>query len=118
MKLTTSQRWERSKRWLRRHYPLPFNCIVKLIPKLVDQAECEFREYPRPRKFIVRVCRERSFELRVEGLLHEWAHCMTWFGLDDKDHGEVWSIVYGRLYDAHCNWDYGRKRKPKEDDNQ
>jgi len=113
MKLTTNQRWERTKRWLRRHYSIPFPVSVKLAPKLVDQAECIFSDD----RFIIRICRERSFELRIDSLLHEWAHCMTWFGLDNKDHGEVWSIVYGRLYDAHCNWNYGRKKKSKESKN-
>ena len=31
-------------------------------------------------------------------LLHEWAHAVSWDLEEEEDHGEEWSLAYGRIY--------------------
>ena len=50
-------------------------------------------------QFVIRVDDRLSTMLAVHFLVHEWAHCIVWSdGPLIKDHGDAWSLVYGRLY--------------------
>jgi hypothetical protein len=78
---------------------------------------CDFdATYGKVGRFEIRINRAASFALRLDVLIHEWAHALTWFGspLID-DHSEEWGCAYARIYRALCEWNYGRKTTPGDE---
>ncbi len=119
--LTVHQKWERTKRWLRRRFTPPGPVRIRLVCGLHNCAvTCESENAYRhrldsfPEYFHVQVRKEQSHTSKIDSLLHEWAHVLTWCGLDDDPHGEEWGLAHSRIYRAWCDWDYGQKKKLKD----
>ncbi len=106
MRLTTKQMWFKTIAWLRRNFLT--SAIV-----YVESAKIKGHGYTKPEGgyFQIRINSRKSFALRIDTLLHEWAHCMTWLGdeSDIEDHGAEWGIAYARLYRTFLEWNYGRE---------
>ena len=122
--LTVKQKWERTKRWLRSRYPVwqPTRIVLMALRDAHGETELiggnsSLMSRPMgPRgqgRFVIRIRRDQSHTMRIDSLLHEWAHVLTWFGLDEDDHAEEWGLAHSRIYRAWCDWDYGRKKKPE-----
>ena len=56
------------------------------------------------KQFHVRIEKRDCFRLRVDSLLHEWAHVLSWDDYDTDPHGEKWGLTYSRLYLAWLRW--------------
>ncbi len=106
MKLTTAKKWLRTIAWLRRNFPPSSDVFVK-------SAAIKEHGYTRPGTgyYQIVINKRKSFGLRIDTLLHEWAHCLTWLGAetDIEDHGAEWGIAYARLYRTFLEWNYGRE---------
>jgi len=101
MHLNNRQRWLRTIAWLRRNHPTRYPVTVRSV-NIIDQAECTLRT----RRFWIIVDSDRCMALRIDSLLHEWAHALTWWGTDADDHGPEWGLTYARLYREWLAWDW------------
>lgn len=106
MSLTTAQKWLRTIAWLRRNFPAGHVIYVQSKSLKKDQGETELKGIC----FYIRIHRKQSFLSRIDSLLHEWAHCLTWFGAEtDEDHSAEWGIAYAKIYRTFIEWNYGRE---------
>ena len=103
--------------WLRREHPPGYPVTARRVPGLLVDCSswpvsglCEF-PIGKGRRFRISICSRQSWALQTDSLLHEWAHALTWFGADARqheDHGPEWGLTYGQLYREFLVWDYGR----------
>lgn len=107
MSLTIAQKWLRTIAWLRRNFPAQHAICVRSVPMKKDQGYTEYVTA----WFHIKINRKQSYELRIDALIHEWAHCLTWFGAEtDEDHSSEWGIAYAKIYRTHDEWNYGREK--------
>lgn len=109
MKLTTAQKWLRTIAWLRRNFPAESPVRVLSIPikKLSGYTQPEIGY------FQIVIDRKQCFGLRVDALIHEWAHALTWFGAEThiEDHSGEWGLAYARILRTFYEWNFGREGK-------
>jgi hypothetical protein len=108
MKLTTGQKWLRTIAWLRRNFPSHYNTTIRSVPT----GKCHgYTEYDKC-CFRIKIERRQSFYLRIDTLIHEWAHVLTWFGAEThEDHSSEWGLAYAKIYRTFVEWNYGREVK-------
>jgi len=102
MKLTADSKWRRTLAWIRREHPLGKRSRVRQLD-IKYQGGCEYVNHC----FEIEV-KKQCLNLRMDTLLHEWAHALTWFGNDADPHGPEWGLMYAKLYRSHLTWNYGR----------
>lgn len=54
------------------------------------------------RRYKIRVNTKYCIDMQIETLIHEWAHCMTWYvtHVRHADHGPHFGIAYAEAYNA------------------
>ena len=113
MNLTNKQAWPRAISWLRKEFPTIHPVSVRSI-ELKDfcgDAILTYSDEDRPIRFFIRINKHKNFETRIDTLLHEWAHCLSWLGAGhNKDHGSEWGIAYARIYRKFLEWDFRKKK--------
>lgn len=111
-KINVADKWNRTKRWLRRRFPLPLPARILLVSCGHDDAgTAEQRDGP-PR-FVINIGPSAPWQQR-EVLLHEWAHCLTWGCGDSDEHGPIWSAAHGLIYREYLAWNYGNETPESE----
>ncbi|KKL56725.1 hypothetical protein LCGC14_2242530 [marine sediment metagenome] len=110
MKLTTTQKWRRTLAWLRRNFPPSSKVSVRSL-EIKEHGCTTFGYAPMVGSFEIQINRKKSFSLRIDTLLHEWAHCVTWLGAetDIEDHSAEWGVAYAKIYRTFLEWNYGRE---------
>ena len=125
--MKASRKYRMMVAWLRRAFPLAKPVSVRcrtgeVMPLLGSRhvlASCELLG----EKFLIRIDRKQCYELRMDALIHEWAHAMTWFGAESpwfganpqaNEHGAEWGIAYAKLYSGFEEWDHGRETDEEE----
>jgi len=108
--MTSEQKWLATLRWLRRNFPIELAIRVRSC-KMVDCGDTTYSE--NMKDFRVRIRANQSLSLKLDTLIHEWAHAMTWFGAEFQieTHGSEWRIAYALIYRTFLEWDYGRAQK-------
>ncbi len=109
--MTSKQKWLATLRWLRRNFPVELPVRVRSIK---TKKNCGFVDYLGVKKgFLIRIGANQSLELRLDTIVHEWAHVRSWFGAEAEieDHGAEWGIAYAFLYRTFLEWDFGRNVK-------
>jgi len=101
--LTKKTKWRKVTNWLKREYPLKRVRVHQL--NIPNQGECDYINHC----FEIRIQKKQCFNLRLDALLHEWAHALTWKGNDRDEHGSEWGLAYARLYRAYLAWNYGQE---------
>lgn len=104
LKLKRKTKWRMVLMWLRREFPLPKKVQVRQVDIKELQGSCELVG----QCFKIQICKRQCYNLRLDTLLHEWAHAQTWNGNDTDDHGSEWGLAYARLYRAYLLWYYGK----------
>jgi len=109
MKLSIAQKWRRTLIWLRREFPAQHPVTVRSRPLKKLQGETEYRK---DCSFYVRIRSDTSLDMRIDTILHEWAHCLAWFGADQEEfHSGEWGLAYAKIYKAFLEWNFGREKK-------
>jgi len=107
MKLTTLQKWLRTINWLRREFPPRYPVTICSQSLKGLSGDCIFKNH----RFLIRINSKKAFSERIDTILHEYAHALTWFGADCvEDHSDEWGLCYAKLYRAWDEWDYGRAK--------
>lgn len=115
MKLTIAQKWLRTIAWLRRNFPGQHSVYIRSTPirKYHGGRVMKIHGYAEYSKsqFNIRIESKSSFLLRIDTLIHEWAHVLTWFGAetDIEDHSSEWGIQYAKIYRTFIEWNFGRE---------
>ena len=109
MRLTQKSKWRKLLNWLRREHPLSKRVRVRQ-KHLKDQGDCDYVNHC----FVINIESRQCYNLRMDALLHEWAHASTWFGNDDDEHGSEWGLAYARLYRSFLTWNYGEGLEDEE----
>lgn len=108
MTLTTTQKWLRTINWLRREFPSRYPVKVRSRPLKNLSGDSSFQN----RRFYIRINSRKPYTERIDAILHEWAHVLTWFGAGRaEDHSDEWGLWYAKLYRAWDEWNYGRKKE-------
>ncbi len=103
--MTTQRKWIRLLAWLRQEFPLRYPVDVRSVALKGAYGETDFKRG----SFIIRINMQKWFPTRVDTILHEWAHAMTWFGAGHyEDHSDEWGLAYAKIYRGWDEWDYGR----------
>jgi hypothetical protein len=111
MKLTVNQQWRKTIAWLKRNFPAqrPVYVKSKSIKKFHGLTDL-ITGY-----FLIEISRKQSYELRVDALLHEWAHCLTWFSAEETaEHSAEWGIDYAKIIRTFEEWNYGTEKKVRK----
>lgn len=113
MKLTTKQKWIKTIAWLRRNFPVEYSVSVKSI---ILKKECGYTEFGAEGGFSVNINRKQSLALRIDTLIHEWAHVLSWFSAEAllEDHSGEWGLAYAKIYRTFVEWNYGEG--PRQDE--
>jgi hypothetical protein len=109
MKLTVDSKWRKTLSWLRREHPLGKKVRVRQID-MKDQGETSYVNH----RFEITILKKQCLNLRMDTLLHEWAHALTWWGNDADEHGSEWGLAYACLYRTWITWNYGRGLEDEE----
>ncbi len=99
---TVEQKWRRRLRWIRDKFPPPRPVRVVLRKGLDEQG---WTCLTKGNKFVVEVGSNLPYWAKVDTLMHEWAHVLTWLGNDSRHHGEEWGLNYARIYQAFLDWE-------------
>lgn len=112
MKLSIAQKWLRTIAWLRRNFPAQRRVVVQ------TKATKELRESNGlssldKGEFLIEISRKQSYNLRMDALMHEWAHILTWFGesFRSEEHSAEWGVAYAKILRTWLEWNYGREEK-------
>lgn len=111
--MTTAQKWRKLIAWLHRNFPIDYPMTIR-SQRL--KFFCGLTDYDGIR-FKIFVHRKQCFTLRVDTLIHEWAHVLTWFGAetDNEDHSAEWGIQYAKIYRTFYEWNWGKGIKLEEE---
>lgn len=105
MKLTNRQKWLRTIAWLKNAFPAqrPVSVVSKEVDKdLLGSAELLHG------RFKIEIGNKLCIQIKLEVLVHEWAHVISWFGAGHKeDHPDDWGLAYARIYREFLDWNYG-----------
>jgi hypothetical protein len=101
------KRWLRTIAWLRKNFPAQRKITVRSAA-LCHQADIDLRGG----RFIIHIRKGSSLDEKMDSIIHEWAHALTWFGAEQhEDHGGEWGLAYSRIYSTWCKWNYGEKEE-------
>lgn len=95
--MTSRQKWLRTIAWLRREFPAQYKVRVRSVKMESYDGDTSWEiAY-----FHIRINRNKPLSTKLDTLLHEWAHCLTWFGADqEEDHSDEWGLWYAKIYRA------------------
>lgn len=120
MKLSKRQRrlWQYCISQLKKNFSPGVPVEVKTKHLKGISAECgPEMKLGRITKIIIHIDPSQNWRLKLDALMHEWAHAMEWDAnwkedSPKKDHGETWGVWYSKIYrhllDDH--WDDMRER--------
>ena len=79
---------------------------VRSVRNFNLQGEAEYNG----KVFTIKIRGGVSFDLKVDALIHEYAHCLTWFGesFQQEEHSSEWGIAYAKIYRTYIEWNFGR----------
>jgi len=110
--MTNKQKWLATLRWLRRNFPVELPVHIRSL----GMKDCGDTTYSEGMKdFRVRIKANQPLSAKLDTVMHEHAHVLTWFGSEAEieDHGAEWGIAYARIYRMFLEWDFGRAQKKK-----
>ena len=91
MKLTEARKWRRTLAWLRRAFPLQSPATVQSRPLKKVHGDTEFVKS----RFYIRIDSSASLDVKLDTIMHEWAHALTWFGAEQaEDHSDEWGLAF------------------------
>ncbi len=72
---------------------------VQMSPDIKGDASISVRGQ---RRYNIRINTQYCIDIQIETLVHEWAHCMTWYVTHERqlDHGPHFGIAYAEAYRA------------------
>ena len=108
--LTVAQQFRILLRRLRLDFPPEHPVRVRRLNRDMLGADapyglCGLSNQGKPkaeRYFVIWVRNSDPWNVQSDTLIHEWAHCLTWYQMaDGKDHGDLFARKYGVLYRAY-----------------
>jgi len=109
--MTNNTYWRKSLYWLRVNFPLENKISVKCKNKLSsddpnDAGVCiQFDD----NSVKIEINKKQCFDLKIDALIHEWAHALTFDSKNIDDHGDDWGKMYSRIYRKFVKWNFGEK---------
>lgn len=117
--MTREQKFRRVLRWLRKEHPPHLPVRLRQVDR-PDMAKCDGHTWldKDAGVFRIEINRRRWYGTRLDTLIHEWAHALTWFGAETEieDHGAEWGIAYARLYRTLHKWYYPKDGTTEADE--
>ncbi len=114
MRLPQNQKLRKTIRWLRKEFPTYYLPVQTRQIALKDGCgDCGIHSSFKMQSdfFLIRINKNDTFQVKVDTLLHEWAHTLTWCDTEYEDHSGKWGEAYARIYRAWLKWDFGRGEK-------
>lgn len=99
-------KWRKTLYWLRRNFPIEHGVKVRrtICPKFGETFE-----YSNSRTLWIYIDNKTDFDVQMDTLLHEWAHCVIWDIPSIYEHSPEWGVTYAKIYNQFLEWDYGKK---------
>ena len=113
MRLAKEQKWQATLRWLRRNFPVEYRVEVQSSIQIKDCGDTTYSESSK--SFKIRVRKSQSLTSKIDTIIHEWAHVVTWFGFESEkeDHSGEHGMAQSKIYRTFLLWNYGRAQKKK-----
>jgi len=112
-KINVEKKWKLLVAWLKENFPPQHPVRVLRVSK--ERLPGDFADGDLIKgTFRIRIMRNASFQIKVDSLLHEWAHLLTWYNDtkgDEDPHFAEWGVAQARIYRRYCKWDFGRTAK-------
>lgn len=107
MRLTQKQKLEKTIKWLRKTFPgdAPVYTRKKIIKKACGTCN-RLTNY-----FLILINPKFPYYIKMDTILHEWAHVLSWDTCKCEDHSDEWGRAYARIYRAWLKWDFGQGEK-------
>lgn len=103
-------KWRKLLWWLRKNFSTDLPIIVRCKDKLSfypnDSGICVRFE----NKYIrIEISNKQCYYLKVDAIIHEWAHAITMKDNTIEEHGNEWGKAYSRIYRSFIDWNYGEE---------
>ena len=102
-------KWRKSVYWLRKNFPITYPISVRCkdrLNKANDLGRCiQFDD----NSIKIEISNKQCFDLKIDALIHEWAHAVSIDSKNIDEHGDDWGKAYSRIYRKFIKWDFGRK---------
>lgn len=105
-KLTVDQKFRRILHLLRKDFPPEYPVKVRRISESLSGPDAPYgyctlvheNGEKTKRYFLIKLSKSNTWHHQFNTILHEWAHCLTWHLVGEKDHGDVFHRKHGVLY--------------------
>ena len=97
--MTNKKEWLQLLRWLKRTFPAKYLITIRSRP----QEKHGYSDL-RQKRFFININSVAQYELRVDAIIHEWAHCLTPGIWEKEEHGKDWGRAYAKIYRAFVKW--------------
>ena len=88
--------------FLRHEFSTPYPVTLRIEKIPYEEGPCFGHVMLHRRRFIIRIDPLLPWEIAVDYLLHEWAHCHAWahqkIDKERPDHSDEWGLAYARIY--------------------
>jgi len=115
--MTNNERWRRVVGWLRKVHPphLPIT-VHQVEPETIDKKYGHTWLDDDAGYLRIEINKRKWFGQKLDTVLHEWAHALTWFGAETnyEDHSAEWGIAYAKVYRTFLRWYCGKPQEPEE----
>ncbi len=103
MKLTRPELWRKLIYWLRSTFPHPDRDITVRAVNIPDKYwdSTGYTDIING-NFRIVIHKKSVFATRIDTLIHEWAHTLTWNS--EEDHNYKWGIAYSKIYRGYLLW--------------
>jgi hypothetical protein len=107
--MTGLQKVNKTIKWLRKEFParIPVYTVQRKLVGLC--GDCTYLR--NADRFRIRIHKTDTYRLKLDTVIHEWAHALTWWPEPADDHSAAWGQEYARIYRAWIRWDFGRGEK-------
>lgn len=97
--MTQKQKWLMFCQWIRKTFPQEHFVKIRSVIASNNAGTTNFTN----NVFHIYIAKNQCIDLKVDALMHEWAHCLTWF-VNDDEHGARWGVIKAAIYQEHLKF--------------
>jgi hypothetical protein len=99
--------WRKLIYWLRKNFLADLPIFVRTKNKLTFFPDDDGICIRYNTKIVIEINKNQSFFLKIEAILHEWAHAITLTDTTIEEHNNEWGKAYSRIYREFLVWNWG-----------
>ena len=104
-----NNKWRKLLYWLRKTFPTDYPITVRCKDKITKDNDLGMCIQFDDNSIRIDISNKQCFNLKVDALLHEWAHALTIDSKNIDEHGDDWGKTYSRIYRKFLKWNFGQE---------